>query len=124
MLRARETSVLFDIAKPAIESFDLLVGKPLDAMAANVRCDATAKHTFWNWSLESTIPNEEHDPMHGLLRNSELLGDHTDVSIVLPQRILESIFAPENHLRPLRVGGVTKDPALHVFRLDHEDAES
>ena len=124
MLLTRKTRVLFDVAEPVLESLDFLLGKPLVAMAADVRCDAIAKHTLGNRRLESTIPNEEHDAVNSLPRNIELLGNHARVAVVLPKGILESVFASEDRLRPLSVGSVTVDPAFHVFRLNHENAKS
>ena len=46
------------------------------------------------------------------------------VPVVLMQRILKTVFLPEQALRPLRIALVAEDPAFHVLGLDHTQAEA
>ncbi len=42
------------------------------------------------------------------------------MAIVLVKRILKFVFLSENALRPVRVSFITKNPTIHVFRLNDE----
>ncbi|MNU11222.1 hypothetical protein D3C72_2589080 [compost metagenome] len=46
-----------------------------------------------------------------------------EVFVVLPQRVLEFVGALVDFLRPLRLLFAAEDPAAHVLRFQHEDAE-
>ncbi len=46
------------------------------------------------------------------------------VAVILPQRILETVFISEQYLRPVRIGFAPEDPTAHVLCFDDKDAEA
>ena len=65
----------------------------------------------------------EHD--HGkelVLSDLEQGFKFLDVFVVLPERVLEGIFALAEGLRPLGMVRVSEDPSAHILSFDDEDA--
>ncbi len=74
-------------------------------------------------SLEFRTSDEEDEGMKVVRWKAEKLHQSLHMEMVLMKRVLKSILGPVNLLGPLALLFGPKDPALVVFRLNHEDAE-
>lgn len=70
------------------------------------------------------IPHKAHYGMEMRFRQAEEFFQGFGVAVVLMQRVLKAELLAIQRLRPLGLLRVAEDPAFHVLRFDHEDAEA
>ena len=74
-----------------------------------------------HFSPEIAVARECHDALEVILRYFEVVGESTNVPVVLPDRILEAVLAVVDRLRPFCRVLVAEDPTRVVLGLYDED---
>lgn len=75
-------------------------------------------HPSWLPSLELSASDEHNGVRDSKPRVGEHFPNHADVPVVLSKRILESVFAPKELLRPCLIFLTAEYPATHVLGFD------
>lgn len=100
----------------------LFLGENRNAFSPNeIRKGKGAMHDLiWHRSLERAGPYECHDVVYLIMLNTEKVLCRFHVQVILKDRILKSLPEPVNHLRPLCLARLAKNPPCHVLGFNHE----
>lgn len=72
---------------------------------------------------ELSVADEEHAGLEGGLREPEEVHEGVDVELILVQRVLKTVLAAVELLRPLSLLFAAEDPAPVVLGFDDEDSD-
>lgn len=88
----------------------------------NVRNEPVRHYVGRNARLKFTVADKHDHGMKEAVIQFKELGEALGMPVILPQRVLKLGFVSVNGLRPGVMIGVSKNPSLHIFGFDDENA--